>query len=106
MLVRIRTILQHLAEGQRVTASNMAQALEVSHRTVARDFDYMINGLDLPIRYEYKRRSYILAGPLPSFFSLNSDEEGALPVRKDRVKRSAAPAVRKRAKRKTKPSSR
>lgn len=72
MLVRIRTILQHLAEGQRVTAANMARTLDVSQRTVARDFDYMINGLDLPIQYEHSRRTYILAGPLPSIFAVNA----------------------------------
>lgn len=74
MLVRIRTILQHLTEGQRVTAANMARTLDVSQRTVARDFDYMINGLDLPIRYEHSRRTYILAGPLPSIFAVNSGD--------------------------------
>lgn len=73
MLVRIRTILQHLTEGQRVTAANMARTLDVSQRAVARDFDYMINGLDLPIHYEHSRRTYILAGPLPSIFAVNSD---------------------------------
>jgi hypothetical protein len=74
MLVRIRTILQHLVEGQRVTAAGMARTLDVSQRTVARDFDYMMNGLDLPIRYEHSQRTYILAGPLPSIFAVKSGD--------------------------------
>lgn len=74
MLVRIRTILQHLVEGQRVTAAGMARTLDVSQRTVARDFDYMMNGLDLPIRYEHSQRTYILAGPLPSIFAVKSSD--------------------------------
>lgn len=91
MLVRIRTILQHLAQGQRVTAGSMARILDVSHRTVARDLDYMINGLDLPIHYEHSRRTYILAGPLPSIFAVNSDNgvaDGKLD--KSPVRRSAS----------------
>ncbi len=71
MLIRIRIILQHLADGQRVTAGQMAESLDVSTRTIARDFDYMMNGLELPICYEYKMKSYVLAGPLPSLFSLD-----------------------------------
>jgi hypothetical protein len=82
MLIRIRMILQQLADGQRVTASHMARTLDVSTRTIARDFDYMINGLDLPIRYEYRRRSYILCGPLPSIFSVVADGKAtAAPMR-------------------------
>lgn len=73
MLIRIRIILQHLADGQRVTAGQMAEFLDVSTRTIARDFDYMMNGLELPICYEYKMKSYVLAGPLPSLFSLGGD---------------------------------
>lgn len=73
MLIRIRIILQHLANGQRVTAGQMAESLDVSTRTIARDFDYMMNGLELPISYEYKMKSYVLAGPLPSLFSLGGD---------------------------------
>lgn len=86
MLIRIRMILQHLADGQRVTASHMARTLDVSARTIARDFDYMINGLDLPIRYEYRRRSYVLCGPLPSIFSVVADGKA----------KTASPAVKKR----------
>lgn len=73
MLIRIRIILQHLADGKRVTAGQMAESLDVSTRTIARDFDYMMNSLELPISYEYKRKSYVLAGPLPSLFSLGGD---------------------------------
>lgn len=76
MLIRIRIILQHLTDGQRVTAGHMARLLDVSQRTIARDFDYMINGLDLPIKYEFGRRSYILDGPLPSIFAVPGTSEG------------------------------
>ena len=77
MLIRIRVILQHLTNGQRVTAGHMARLLDVSQRTVARDFDYMINGLDLPIKYEIGRRSYVLEGPLPSLFDVTGPKDGS-----------------------------
>jgi hypothetical protein len=77
MLIRIRVILQHLSNGQRVTAGHMARLLDVSQRTVARDFDYMINGLDLPIKYEIGRRSYVLEGPLPSLFDVAGPKDGS-----------------------------
>lgn len=85
MLIRIRIILQHLTDGQRVTAGQMARLLDVSQRTIARDFDYMMNSLDLPIKYEYILKSYILDGPLPSIFSVSRDGDGKL----DGVARSA-----------------
>ena len=78
MLIRIRIILQHLTDGQRVTAGQMARLLDVSQRTIARDFDYMINALDLPIKYEFILKSYILDGPLPSIFSVSRDGHSKL----------------------------
>lgn len=78
MLIRIRIILQHLTDGQRVTAGQMARLLDVSQRTIARDFDYMMNALDLPIKYEFMLKSYILDGPLPSIFSVSRDGDGKL----------------------------
>ncbi len=85
MLIRIRIILQHLSDGQRVTAGHMARLLDVSQRTIARDLDYMINALDLPIKYEFILKSYILDGPLPSIFSVTRDGDGKL----DGIARSA-----------------
>mgnify|MGYP001156572407 CR=1 FL=1 len=65
-LYRLQAILVRLQRGERVTASMMAQELDVSHRTIARDFDYLINRLHAPIEYDFARKSYVLTGPLPS----------------------------------------
>lgn len=64
-LIRLQAILLRLSKGERVTASMMAKELQVSARTIARDFDYLINGLHAPIAYDYSRKSYVLTGPLP-----------------------------------------
>jgi len=68
-LYRLQAILERLARGERVTASMMAIELEVSHRTVARDFDYLINQLHVPIEYSFVKKSYILTGVLPSLLT-------------------------------------
>jgi len=70
-LYRIQSILARLVNGDRVTASIMADVLEVSRRTVARDIDYLINVLHVPIAYDRKRSTYILDGQVPILFSLN-----------------------------------
>jgi len=98
MLIRIRIILQHLADGKRVTAGQMAESLDVSARTIARDFDYMMNGLELPICYEYKRKSYVLAGPLPSLFSLGGDGVATDGHLKNKVLRRKEMSVRRQRK--------
>lgn len=105
MLIRIRIILQHLTNGQRVTAGHMARVLDVSQRTIARDFDYMINGLDLPIKYEFGRKSYILDGPLPSIFAVSAPSDGAIdgkgaPTKQHPVRERVATASAKRGLRK------
>ncbi|MBU3699812.1 MAG: hypothetical protein FGM33_07365 [Candidatus Kapabacteria bacterium] len=99
MLIRIRIILQHLSNGQRVTAGHMARLLDVSQRTVARDFDYMINGLDLPIKYEFTQRSYVLDGPLPSIFDVTGSKDGASGGLAPAVPRHRAAAAAARPKR-------
>ncbi len=64
-LVRLRVILAHLQRGERVTAGMMAAELNVSLRTVARDFDYLMNGLRVPLEYDYRKKSYVLTGEIP-----------------------------------------
>ncbi len=68
-LYRLQAILVRLSRGDRVTASIMADILEVSSRTVARDFDYLINRLHVPMEYNYVKKSYVLTGPLPSLLT-------------------------------------
>jgi hypothetical protein len=43
----------------------MAAELNVSLRTVARDFEYLINGLRVPLEYDYRKKSYVLTGDIP-----------------------------------------
>lgn len=68
-LYRLQAILMRLSRGERVTANLMAKDLEVSERTVARDLDYLINTLHVPMSYHYGRKSYVLDGPLPSLLA-------------------------------------
>lgn len=68
-LYRLQEILVRLSRGDRVTANIMAKILDVSARTVARDFDYLINRLHVPIEYDYRKKSYVLIGPLPSLLT-------------------------------------
>ncbi|MCU0329959.1 MAG: WYL domain-containing protein [Candidatus Kapabacteria bacterium] len=72
-LYRIQAILARLVNGQRVTAPVLAEILEVSTRTVARDLDYMINTLHVPIAFDYSKKSYILIGPVSIMLSLPPD---------------------------------
>lgn len=68
-LYRIQTILAALINGDPVTARRMASVLEVSARTIARDIDYLINSLHVPISYDAKQHTYILKGPVPVLFA-------------------------------------
>lgn len=69
-LYRIQWILARVVMGERVTASLLAEQLEVSLRTITRDIDYLINSLHVPLSYDYFKRSYVLSGPIPILFSL------------------------------------
>ena len=64
-LVRLRVILAHLQRGERVTAGMMAAELNVSLRTVARDFDYLMTRLGVPLKYDFRKKSYVLTGDIP-----------------------------------------
>lgn len=68
-LYRIQTILASLVNGEVVTAGRMAKRLEVSIRTIARDIDYLINALHVPVSYDSSKHTYVLAGPVPVLFS-------------------------------------
>ncbi len=71
MLIRLRSIVLRLSRGERVTAGILAKTLEVSPRTIARDLDYLANGLELPITYDFQLKSYVLSGPVPSILSIH-----------------------------------
>jgi predicted DNA-binding transcriptional regulator YafY len=75
MLSRLRTIVLRLSRRERVTAGILAKSLEVSQRTIARDLDYLANGLELPISYDFQLKSYVLNGPIPSILSINPKQE-------------------------------
>ncbi len=64
-IVRLQAILARLHRGERVTAGMMAAELNVSLRTVARDFDYLINSLRVPLVYDFGKKSYVLTGQIP-----------------------------------------
>lgn len=68
-LYRIQTILASLINGDVVTAKRMAGLLEVSARTIARDIDYLINTLHVPVKYNNHRFTYELTGPVPVLFA-------------------------------------
>ncbi len=68
-LYRIQTILAALINGEKVTARAMAKRLEVSVRTIARDIDYLINSLHVPVGYDKRKHTYVLHGPVPVLFS-------------------------------------
>lgn len=68
-LYRLQAILVRLQRRDRVTANHMAEELEVSARTIARDMDFLINSLHLPISYHFQKKSYVLNGTLPSLFA-------------------------------------
>lgn len=74
MLTRLRSIVLRLSRGERVTAGILAKAMEVSPRTIARDLDYLANGLELPITYDFQRKSYVLKGPVPSILSIHPSQ--------------------------------
>ena len=65
IIIRLRAILDRLQRGDRVTAGIMSAELNVSLRTIARDFDYLINELHVPMRYDYAMKSYVLTGEIP-----------------------------------------
>ena len=71
MLMRLRSIVLRLSRGERVTTGIIAMTLEVSPRTIARDLDYLANGLELPITYDFQLKSYVLSGPVPSILSIH-----------------------------------
>lgn len=71
-LYRIQWILARLVTGDRVTSRVLAENLEVSQRTIARDIDYLMNVLHVPMVYDYVKKSYVLTGPIPVLFSLPS----------------------------------
>jgi hypothetical protein len=65
IIIRLRVILDRLQRGERVTAGIMSTELNVSLRTIARDFDYLINELQVPMKYDYTMKSYVLTGEIP-----------------------------------------
>ncbi len=65
IIIRLRIILAHLQRGERVTAGMMAAELHASLRTVARDFDYLVHSLRVPLTYDYRQKSYVLTGEIP-----------------------------------------
>jgi len=65
IIIRLRIILAHLQRGERVTAGMMAAELNVSLRTAARDFDYLMHSLHVPLTYDYRKKSYVLTGEIP-----------------------------------------
>lgn len=65
IIVRLRIILDRLQRGDRVTAGLMAVELNVSIRTAARDFDYLMHSLRVPMKYDYRKKSYVLTGEIP-----------------------------------------
>lgn len=65
IIVRLRIILDRLQRGERVTAGLMAVELNISMRTAARDFDYLMHSLRVPMRYDFRKKSYVLTGEIP-----------------------------------------
>lgn len=68
-LYRVQSILASLINGEVVTAGKVAAQLEVSQRTIARDINYLINTLHIPIAYDAQQHTYVLKGPVPVLFA-------------------------------------
>lgn len=73
-IVRLRAILARLQRGERVTAGIMAAELNVSLRTIARDLEYLMNSLHVPLMYDYRKKSYVLTGEIPPILIEPSDD--------------------------------
>lgn len=54
-------IVELLQLGKRVTVASVAEDLQVSARTVARDLEYLVHVLGAPISYDRVLRSFVLA---------------------------------------------
>lgn len=64
MITRCIRIVQMLVNGRKVQAHTIAEELEVSHRTVMRDLDYLTTECDLPIAYDRPQGTYRFTQPL------------------------------------------
>lgn len=64
MVMRIRYLLNALATKRTVRTNIVADQLEVSARTIARDLDMLINQFDLPIEYDRSHKTYRLTREL------------------------------------------
>jgi predicted DNA-binding transcriptional regulator YafY len=54
----------------------MAAELNVSLRTAARDFDYLMHSLHVPLTYDYRKKSYVLTGEIPPILIEPSEPDG------------------------------
>ncbi|MCO6465966.1 MAG: DeoR family transcriptional regulator [Bradyrhizobiaceae bacterium] len=53
-------IVELLKLGKKVTVATVAEDLQFSSRTVARDLDYLVHVLGAPIEYDRIQRSFVL----------------------------------------------
>lgn len=65
---RVKRIIDIISQGP-ANQAELAEALDVSIRTISRDMDSMRSDLDMPLEYDIKTRAWYLAGPVPSIFS-------------------------------------
>jgi proteasome accessory factor B len=63
-----------LQEGRHPTATTLAQQLEVSTKTIARDLDFMRDRLGLPLEFDLARQGWRYTEPVEAFPALQISE--------------------------------
>ena len=73
-LERMLRIHQAIQTDRFPNATALAQELEVSHKTIARDLEFMRERLDLPVEYDKLRHGYHYTGEVSTFPGLQITE--------------------------------
>ena len=73
-LERMMLIHDELRRGNPVTCTSLQQRLEVSTKTILRDFEFMRERLDLPIEYDAPNHRYRYTHPVAAFPTVHVTE--------------------------------
>lgn len=73
-LARMLVIHRRLVDGKYPNCRNLAQAIEVSTKTIQRDLEYMRDQLGLPMEYDRGRRGYCYTEPVTHFPTIPATE--------------------------------
>ena len=73
-LERMLRIHQALQSGKYPNASNLAQEIEVTTKTIHRDIEFMRDRMNLPIRFDAARNGYFYEGEVSAFPTMQITE--------------------------------